>query len=145
MNKVWLLVSKLSMRDTSNIRTSLFFLIFFGIPIGIIMNRSQNGNFPDCLAWELASALGLGFICSFAIHSLPSGAPKLAALNYLHCLVQGHRMCQFPRAIQVTWRRDAYLTVSLTQAGLDPWKMQLPCGSWDGEACERSKFGGEGQ
>lgn len=63
----------------------LFFLVFFRIPIGITMNRSQNGNSPDCLAYELASALGWGFICS-SIHPLSSGVHKLAALNHLHCV-----------------------------------------------------------
>lgn len=142
MNKLWLLASKLSTKDTRNIRICLYFSDLFEIPIRIIMSRFQTGN---CLAWELDSALSLDFICSCAKHSLPSGAPKLAALNYLHYIVQGHSTCRFPRSIQVTWRRDAYSAVSLTQAGLDPRETQLPRGSWDGEAYKRSKFGGEDQ
>jgi len=142
MNKLWLLASELSMKDTRNIRIRLYFSDLFEIPVRIIMSRSQTGN---CLAWELDSALSLDFICSCAKRPIPSEAPKLAALNYLHYIVQGHSTCRFPRSIQVTWRRDACSTVSLTQAGLDPGKMQLPCGCWDGEAYKRSKFGDEDQ
>lgn len=76
--------------NISNIRTSLF-LILFRIPSGIIMNMSQNENLYDCLACRLASAIGLGFICSFAIQPLPAGVPKSATLNYLHCMVHGSR------------------------------------------------------
>lgn len=88
---------------TQEISGSAFiFLIFFEIPIRIIMSRSQNGN---CLAWELDSALSLNFICSCAKYSIPSGAPKLAALNYLHYIVQGHGHAGSPGP---SWRMEVH-------------------------------------